>query len=163
MNHNQKAKQNSLIQTSEGNFGTSYSYRGEDNRPIEDFFKKDFFETVKTRLVPSDTIRVIEMKNGKVTASILMIVISRSKKDLDLDIRPYDNAEIIRYSDEPVIEPTPEEDFPDVKYITGSGQVEQDRVTKMYQIKCDGKVVCETEKKGLAMAIARGDAPIPQS
>ena len=163
MNHNQKAKQNSRIQTSDGNFGTSYTYRGEDNRPIEDFFKKDFFETVKTRLVPADTIRVIEMKDGKVTASILMIVISRSKKKLDLDIRPYDNAEVIRYSDELVIEPAPEEEFQDVVYISGSGIVEQDKVTKMYQVKCDGKIICETDKKGLAMAIARGDAPIPQS
>lgn len=157
-----KAKQNNLIQGSDGNFGTNYTYRGENNQKIEQFLLEGFFDTVVTRLVPADTIRIIEMQDNKVVAATLLIVISRGPEPkLELDIRPYDGSKIVRYTKTKDEEPKKEAPFIDVKYIDGTGQVERLN-DGLYQVKCDGKVIYETEKKGLAMAISRGDAPIPQ-
>lgn len=158
-----KAKQNNLIQGADGNFGTTYTYRGENGQKIEQFLEEGFFETVKTRLAPADTLRIVEMHNKKVTASILMIIISRGPEPkMELDIRPYDSDRILRYNEsEDKATPLPEP-VEDLVYISGTGQVERDQNTKLYSVKCDGKVIYETMKKGLAQAIARGDTPIPQ-
>jgi len=162
MNTHMKAKQNNLIQSADGNFGTAYTYRGESGQKIEQFLVKDFFDAVKTRLTPADTIRVMEMTNGKVTASILLVVLSRGPEPkMELDIRPYDSDKILRYTESKDEQVDPPEDLENIVYISGTGQVERNK-EGVYQVKCDGKVIYETEKKGLAQAIARGDTPIPQ-
>ena len=161
MNSNMRARQNQLLQNSDGNFGTAYTYRCENGQPIERCLEKDFFETVKTRLGPADTIRVIEIKDKKVTAAILLVVVSRSEKKLDLDIRPYASKDIIRYSDEPIIEPKPEIFPPADTFIDGTGQVEKKR-NGDYVVKANGKKVCTVETRALAMSIARGDVPLPK-
>lgn len=162
MNFSAKARGNNLLQVSDGNFGTSYAYRCDGNIPIERCLEQDFFETVKTRLGAGDTIQVVEYKDGIVSASCKLIVISRSKDKLILDIRLIDKIGIVRYESKSVGElKEAASPIPDVKYIHGTGQVEQDKVSKIYSVKCEGVVVYETDKKGLAMAIARGDAPIP--
>jgi len=163
MNTNQKARQNDLISASDGNFGSTFTYRGQEGRPIESMMDSDFYDTVKTRLAPSDVIRLMEFKNKKVTASIDLIVVSRTPDmAMKLDIRPYNGSEIVRYSevDEEVVS-IPETE-PDIKFISGNGQVERDKLSGTYSVKDDkGKVVLVTEKKNLAHAVARGDEPIP--
>ncbi len=162
MNNQLKAKQNNLQQSSDGSFGTVYTYRGESRQPIESLITNEFYEPTKTRLNACDTIYVMEMKDKKVVASILLIVISRGKEPkMELDIRPYGDSKITRYDYEET-QQIPEEPLVPVIYISGTGQVERDRKTGVYSVKCDGKVIYETENKALAGAIARGDAPIPQ-
>ena len=162
MNSNMRARQNSLLQASDGNFGAAYTYNCDNGQPIERCLEKDFFETVKTRLGPGDTIRVMELRNKKVTASILLVVISRSEKKMELDIRPYDGSvNIKRYSDKPIVEPKPETFPPADSFIDGTGQVEKKR-NGDYVVKANGKKVCTVENRALAMSIARGDAPLPK-
>jgi hypothetical protein len=153
-----------LLQSADGNFGTTYSYRCDNGQPIDRCLAEDFFDTVKTRLGPGDVIRVCEYKDSKVTASCELIVVSRGPQPaMKLDIRLYKGQEIYRYEDGSVEEEEkPETKEPDEIYIDGTGTVERDEVSKIYKVKCDGNVIYETEKKGLAMAIARGDAPVPQ-
>lgn len=162
MNSNMRARQNKLLQSSDGNFGTNYTYICDNNQPIERCLEKDFFETVKTRLGPADTIRVVEVKDKKVTAAILLMVISRSEAKMELDIRPYDGSvNIKRYGDKPIVEPEPETFPPANEYIKGTGQVEKNRDGD-FVVKANGKKVCTVEKRALAMSIARGDVPLPK-
>lgn len=163
MNNGQKARQNNLQQSSDGNFGTQYTYQGGNGQTIEQLMASDFYESVKTRLSPCDTIRVMEMKDNKVVASTLMVVISRSKEPkMVLDIRPCDGSKITRYDYEET-EQIPKEPIVPVIYISGSGQAEKNKNTGVWSVKCDGKVIYETESGPLAKAIARGDKPIPQN
>ena len=163
MNHSQKAKQNNLLQTSDGNYGTTYSYKGEDGKPIEDMLKTEFYETVKSRLSAGDTIQVMEFEKDRIVATTRLIVVHKTKDNHQtLDIRPYDNSEIIRYEEREY--PKPEEEFvvvPQERFVQGDGQVEYDRSKKEYTVKTGEGIVLKTEKKALAHAVARGDAPIP--
>ena len=169
MNNGIKAKGNNLIKSSDGNFGTLYCYRCDGNRNIEDTLKKGFFDSVRSRLGAGDLISAVEIKkteDGKdevVTASVTLVVVSRTGDKMELDVRPYEGSKIYRYDpkEHKGEEPEPLQEGP--RYVNGDGQVEKDLVSGEYTVKCGGKIEYSTDNQAEANAIARGDIPIPET
>lgn len=159
-----KARTHNLIRSTDGNYGTHWTYLCDNGMDIKECFEPNFFSTLKSNLLAGDTIRVIEMtgKRGPVKAACLGIVISVHESLPEVIFKPYDDAGIHYYKDDSSPEEKEDPYQLPPKFIEGSGQVEKDENSGMYVVKCDGKIICETEKKGLAMAISRGDTPIPQ-
>ena len=156
-----KALNHKLARSSDGNFGTDYTYLCDSNRSIETCFEENFFSPLIDHLMPADTIRIVEMKEGRVAALQVGIVISKSKTKPELDFRPFDDQGIHRYPFKGLAELAETPEGPAPIFIPGEGTIEQDLVSKVFKVSWDGGS-CEVESLTLAKAIVRGDKPIPQ-
>ena len=156
-----KALPHKLFRSEDGTFGSSWGYTC-SNHNIEECFKPNFFRPVRDNLIPGDTIDIVEMVKGRVTAFCEGIIVYKEGNDIDYRVKN-ENAGITRY---PILEPVKEEtvvvDPGAPQFIKESGQVQWDRSSRIYTVTTSEGVVFETADKKMAHAVSRGDAPIPK-
>lgn len=158
----QKALTHKLIRSTDGNFGTHWTYMCDNGRPIEASFEENFFSTLWSNLLPGDTIRVVETKKKKLVAAYLAIVVAKHETLPEVDVQPYDDTGVRRFTPVGCEEVKLEPMEPGPVFVSGTVQAEYSQRDHLWKVKDGGKVVFETENKAEAKAVARGDMPIPQ-
>ena len=97
---NLKAQTHKLIRSTDGNFGTHWTYMCDNGRPIEASLVENFFSTLWSNILPGDTIRVVEIKKKKLVAAYLAIVVAKSEKQIPAEVyvQPYDDTGVRRFT-----------------------------------------------------------------
>jgi hypothetical protein len=147
-----KALTHKMERVGDGQFSTAWSYRCDKHR-IEEVFKEGFFNTAIGNLLPGDTVRVTEIKDDQVTATIELMVISKSEGKVDL--RPM-SRDITRFEPRPVVAKVEEDPAPP-QFVKSNGEVKWTPSRKLYVVRVDGKEVAAVKDKDEAHSIARGD------
>lgn len=151
-----KALAHKLERIGDGQFGTAWSYKC-DHMLIEDSFKEGFYNNISGNLLPGDTINVVEFKQSSVSAVCEFIVVS--KLDSTVVCRPLTDH-IKRFTEKEPKAANEEANHGD-EYIKGDGEVHWNLGRKRHVVTVDGKEVASLKDKDEALAIARGDNPIP--
>jgi hypothetical protein len=154
-----KAKSHKLNKPEDGNFGKVWNYICEHHE-LTECFNPGFFNTLGANLMAGDTIRMMEIKNGRVLALYegIILEVQITKTGHNVVFHPL-SENIVRFPEaKPKVEK--EEALPP-EFISGTGSVIWNLGKRAYVISVNGKPVCEVENKQEAYAIARGDKPLP--
>mgnify|MGYP005670316705 CR=1 FL=1 len=156
-----KAKHHKLNKPEDGNFGKQWNYIC-DQHKVQECYEKGFFDPLAGNFMAGDTIRILEVRDGRVRSfaeGIIIEVMSDQKADR-VEFHPLGSKVI-------VFPRKNSKDLPEEKkeiapeFIQGEGTVKYNFGKKMYSILSDGKCIAECSNKERAHSVARGDVPIP--
>jgi hypothetical protein len=141
-------KSSNFMRQNDGQFGTAWSYKCEHD--IKYALGYGFFNSLRSNLLAGDTIRVTEIKDGCVIASVECLVVSI--QGAHVDFRPLDGA-ISRFNE-----------------LVGKGknaqgieyEVAWNPKRKVYTISVDGEEISWVADKDEAKAVKEGSMQPPE-
>ena len=135
--------------------------------PLADVLNERFFHNVRSNLRPGDSIAICRFDRapssqgtGRLVEFCEVRIVGRTDAGVELYI-VREPVAIGAEADPAALTKAP---VPDVRYITGSGEVRWNPGRKSYDIVCDGRLILSSiprERKEWAQAVARGDEPLP--
>jgi len=157
-NNEVTARSPKLIRRGDGQFGNDWSYIIDDHK-IELCFEDNFFRPVRDNFLPGDTVRLIEMVNGRVTALCDIIILSKTADDIESGLV---SGTLVRYTEkQKKADKLPKDVYDGPEYIKGDGKVDYIMNQNLYCISVKGHIVAKVRDEDEANAIARGDMPLP--
>jgi len=165
-----RARAQQLIKSDDGTNARFLSYLCHQHS-IRECFKEGFFNSVSHNLLPGDQIRVIQITRKRipedevVSAAWTGIVLKVTKKARAEKVVfvPVDGNGPQEYKIPEEESKEEKEKFEPVEYIQDSdGQVEHNKRSGTWTVKCKGKEVATVDTKKEAQEIVRGDVPIPK-
>lgn len=162
MNTEHRAKTPDLCMSDAMPFQQHFEYRTQ--LPLKDIINERFFLPCGASLRPGDRIAVVRYDGpvaahhqARVVEFVSVRVIAKSSQAIEL----LPEGEIINVPKPAEPAPAPKE--PNERYVKAHGKVKWNPGKQKHEVIVNGEAVCALSDKEMALAVARGDEPIPES